>query len=118
MVWILIYFYLLQKKEHVAFLDSAYQGYATGDLDRDAFAARYFLTQGFEFFVAQSFSKNFGLYGERIGAFTVVCANDGIAAKALSQIKLDVRAMYSNPPVHGARIVATILADPALKQEW
>ena len=53
-----------------------------------------------------------------MGAFTAVCANEGIAAKALSQMKLDIRAMYSNPPVHGARIVATVAADPALTQEW
>eukprot|EP00026_Physarum_polycephalum_P008535 Phypoly_transcript_08623.p1 GENE.Phypoly_transcript_08623~~Phypoly_transcript_08623.p1 ORF type:complete len:419 (+),score=88.08 Phypoly_transcript_08623:52-1308(+) len=109
---------IVKRKEHLAFLDSAYQGYATGDLAQDAFAARHFLGLGLEFFVAQSYSKNFGLYGERIGAFTAVCANESIAAKALSQMKLDIRAMYSNPPVHGARIIATVAADPALTQEW
>jgi len=70
------------------------------------------------FFAAQSYSKNFGLYGERIGAFSVVCANNDIAANVLSQIKLDVRPMYSNPPLHGAQIVATVLSDPTLYQEW
>jgi len=110
---------IVRRKEHLAFLDSAYQGYATGDLDKDAYAARLLLSiPGSEFLVAQSYSKNFGLYGERVGALTVVCANESIAAKALSQIKLDVRAMYSNPPIHGARIVATIAADPELTQEW
>jgi len=109
---------LFRKKGHIAFLDSAYQGYATGDLDRDAYAARLFLSRGFEFFTAQSYSKNFGLYGERIGAFSVVCANAEIAANVLSQIKLDVRPMYSNPPLHGAQIVATVFSDPALRQEW
>jgi len=109
---------IIKRKEHLAFLDSAYQGYATGDLDQDAYGARLLMKNGHEFLVAQSYSKNFGLYGERVGALTVVCANEGIAAKALSQMKLDVRAMYSNPPIHGARIVATIAADPALTQEW
>lgn len=109
---------IIKKKGHLAFLDSAYQGYATGDLDKDAFAARHFLQLGLEFFVAQSYSKNFGLYGERIGAFTAVCANESIAARALSQMKLDVRAMYSNPPLHGARIVATVAGDAALYKEW
>lgn len=99
-------------------MDSAYQGYATGDLDKDAYGARLMMSGGLEFFVAQSYSKNFGLYGERVGALTVVCANESVATKALSQMKLDVRAMYSNPPVHGARIIATIAADPALTQEW
>jgi len=109
---------ILKRKQHLAFLDSAYQGYATGDLDRDAYGARLLISQGSEFLVAQSYSKNFGLYGERIGALTVVCADESIATKALSQIKLDVRAMYSNPPLQGARIVATVAADPALTQEW
>jgi len=109
---------LVQRKEHLAFIDGAYQGYATGDLARDAHAARLFLSRGLEFLTAQSYSKNFGLYAERVGAFTVVCANEGIASNALSQIKLDVRPMYSNPPLHGARIVATVLADPALTDEW
>eukprot|EP01111_Echinosteliopsis_oligospora_P002201 TRINITY_DN1321_c0_g1_i1.p1 TRINITY_DN1321_c0_g1~~TRINITY_DN1321_c0_g1_i1.p1 ORF type:complete len:414 (-),score=120.52 TRINITY_DN1321_c0_g1_i1:65-1306(-) len=109
---------LLHKKNHVPFLDCAYQGYATGDLERDGFAGRLFLQRAFEFLVAQSYSKNFGLYGERAGAFSVVCGNDDIAGKALSQIKLDVRPMYSNPPIHGARIVTTVLSDPVLAKEW
>lgn len=109
---------LIQKKHHLAFIDGAYQGYATGDLERDAYAARLFLKRGLEFLTAQSYSKNFGLYAERVGAFTVVCAADGIATNALSQIKLDVRPMYSNPPVHGARIVATVLGDADLTHEW
>jgi len=109
---------LIHKKKHIPFLDCAYQGYATGDLERDGFAGRLFLQRGFEFLVSQSYSKNFGLYGERAGAFSVVCANEDVAAKALSQIKLDVRPMYSNPPIHGARIVTTVLSDPALAQEW
>jgi aspartate/tyrosine/aromatic aminotransferase len=109
---------IVQKKGHLAFLDCAYQGYATGDLERDAYAARLFMNRGLEFFAAQSYSKNFGLYGERIGAFSVVCASAEVASNVLSQIKLDVRPMYSNPPLHGAEIVATVFGDAALYKEW
>jgi len=69
-------------------------------------------------FVASSYSKNFGLYGERVGALTVVSENGEASARALSQIKLSIRASYSNPPTHGAAIVSTILGDPDLRREW
>jgi len=107
-----------KEKSHVPFFDSAYQGFATGDVDGDAFSVRYFVEQGFELFLAQSFAKNFGLYGERIGAFSMVCKNAENAAAVLSQLKLIVRPMYSNPPLHGALLVSTILSDPVLSKEW
>ena len=70
------------------------------------------------FALAQSFAKNFGLYGERVGVLSMVCASDEEASRVLSQLKIIVRAMYSNPPVHGARIVATVLGDAALEAQW
>ena len=77
-----------------------------------------FVTEGHEIIVAQSFAKNFGLYGERVGALHFVCANADEAEKVDSQLKVIIRAMYSNPPLHGARIVNTILSDPKLKGIW
>lgn len=100
------------------FLDSAYQGFATGDLDRDAAVIRLFVDMGIQFVLAQSFAKNMGLYGERAGAFHIVCANKDSAARALSQIKLVIRHAYSNPPLHGARIASKVMNDPKNFQEW
>lgn len=96
----------------------AYQGFASGDVDRDAAAVRHFLKDGHQIVLAQSYAKNMGLYGERAGAFTVVASSKDEAARVLSQIKIIVRPMYSNPPIHGARIVTEILSDPTLKKEW
>ena len=103
---------------HFPFFDMAYQGFASGDTDKDAFALRYFLQQGHQPVLAQSFAKNMGLYGERVGAFSIVCNSAEEKAKVDSQVKILVRPLYSNPPVHGARIASTILNDPALNQQW
>jgi len=100
------------------FFDCAYQGFATGSLDTDAWAVRYFVEQGFEVFCSQSFSKNFGLYNERAGNMSVVLKDPSLLANFQAQITLIVRAMYSNPPSHGVRIVQTVLEDPVLYQEW
>jgi len=107
-----------RERNHLPFFDSAYQGFASGDLDQDAWAIRYFVDQGFEMIAAQSFAKNFGLYNERVGTCSFVCKDSKQAAAVLSQAKLVVRANYSNPPSHGARIAGTILGTPALKAEW
>ncbi|KYQ88176.1 aspartate aminotransferase [Tieghemostelium lacteum] len=109
---------LMKEKRHIPFMDCAYQGYASGDLDRDAYSARLFLNSGFEMFSAQSFSKNFGLYGERTGALTIVTHNEKYIPAMLSQLKMDIRAMYSSPPTHGARLVQTVLSDPQLTKLW
>ncbi|GAM22604.1 hypothetical protein SAMD00019534_057790 [Acytostelium subglobosum LB1] len=109
---------LMAKKRHIPFMDCAYQGYASGDLDNDAFSARLFFERGFELLSAQSYSKNFGLYGERAGALTIVSKKADNIPRMLSQLKMDIRAMYSSPPTHGARLVATILADPELRALW
>jgi len=101
----------------VPFLDLAYQGFAEG-LDADAFAARLFATGTSPVFLSSSFSKSFSLYGERVGALSVVTSSPEEAARVLSQVKRIVRTNYSNPPTHGSQIVATVLANPQLRSLW
>jgi aromatic-amino-acid transaminase len=95
----------------------AYQGFGVG-LVEDGAAVALFVASGLDFFVSTSFSKSFSLYGERVGALSVVCASADDAARVLSQLKVVIRTNYSNPPIHGAQIVATVLADPALRAQW
>lgn len=109
---------VVREKNLFPLFDSAYQGFASGDLDKDAFAVRSFIQQGFELVCCQSFAKNFGLYNERVGNMTLVTNDKAKLPNALSQITLLIRGMYSNPPQHGARIVATALNDETLNQEW
>ncbi|KAL4232392.1 Golgi Transport [Mactra antiquata] len=99
-------------------MDCAYQGFASGNLDTDAWSCRYFKDQGFEFFICQSFSKNFGLYNERVGNLCVVAKDCDAKMKTLSQLELIVRTAWSNPPNHGARIVATVLNSPQAYEQW
>ncbi|KAJ3158907.1 Aspartate aminotransferase, cytoplasmic [Irineochytrium annulatum] len=107
-----------RQKNHFPFFDCAYQGFASGDLDRDALAIRMFVDMGFELFVAQSYSKNFGLYGERTGCLTMVSNTPGIDGRARSQLCRLNRACISNPPSFGARVVDIVLKDPKLYEEW
>ncbi|XP_044742593.1 aspartate aminotransferase, cytoplasmic [Chrysoperla carnea] len=107
-----------EERQLFPFFDSAYQGFASGDVDKDAWAVRYFVSRGFEIFCAQSFAKNFGLYNERVGNLTVVTKDSSNVPQIKSQLTLIVRGCYSNPPNHGARIVATILTNPDLNQKW
>ncbi|RXG53915.1 Aspartate aminotransferase, mitochondrial [Armadillidium vulgare] len=109
---------VIKKKNLLVFFDMAYQGFASGSVDDDAFAVRKFLQDGHKILLAQSFAKNMGLYGERAGAFSVICQDKNEADRVMSQIKILVRPMYSNPPVNGARIVSTILGTPELRKEW
>ncbi|XP_034949996.1 aspartate aminotransferase, mitochondrial isoform X2 [Chelonus insularis] len=109
---------LIKKKNLFPFFDMAYQGFASGDCAKDAMAVRMFIKDGHQIALAQSYAKNMGLYGERIGAFSLVTSNPDEAARAMSQIKIIIRPMFSNPPISGARIVNEILSDPQLKQEW
>ncbi|KAI4376186.1 hypothetical protein MLD38_013976 [Melastoma candidum] len=109
---------VIQEKNHIPFFDVAYQGFASGSLDADASSVRLFAARGMELFVAQSYSKNLGLYAERIGAINVVCSSSDTAVRVKSQLKRLARPMYSNPPVHGARIVANVVGDPVLFSEW
>lgn len=100
------------------FFDCAYQGFVTGNLDKDGAGLRYFLDQGFEMVISQSFAKTMGLYGERTGALHVVCSDKGVAEKVLSQLKIIVRVNYSSPPAHGARIASLILNEVPLRNQW
>jgi aspartate/tyrosine/aromatic aminotransferase len=98
-------------------VDFAYQGFGDG-LTEDAAGLRALAQPGKELLVCSSYSKNFGLYGERVGALTVVAANADAAQRALSQVRISIRTNYSNPPTHGAAIVAAVLSDAALRQQW
>ncbi|CAK4076728.1 unnamed protein product [Aphanomyces euteiches] len=109
---------VMKEKEHVVFFDCAYQGFASGDADRDAAALRQFVEDGHNVVLSQSYAKNFGLYGERVGALSIVCKDAEEAARCESQLKILIRPMYSNPPIHGALLVSTILGDAALKKQW
>jgi aromatic-amino-acid transaminase len=101
----------------VAFLDMAYQGFGHG-IAEDGAVIDQFLAAGIDFFVSTSFSKSFSLYGERVGALSVVCKGSEEAARVLSQLKIVIRTNYSNPPTHGARVVATVLNTPELRRQW
>ncbi|MDR5745559.1 aspartate/tyrosine/aromatic aminotransferase [Caballeronia sp. LZ029] len=107
----------IRQRELLPFIDMAYQGFGAG-LDADAFAIRELVRQNVPAFVANSFSKNFSLYGERCGALSVVCESAESAPRVLGQLTSAVRANYSNPPTHGAMIVANVLTTPALRQSW
>uniref|UniRef100_A0A5B7ADB3 Aspartate aminotransferase n=1 Tax=Davidia involucrata TaxID=16924 RepID=A0A5B7ADB3_DAVIN len=109
---------LMRLKGLLPFFDSAYQGFASGSLDADAQSVRMFVADGGECLVAQSFAKNMGLYGERVGALSIVCKTADVASRVESQLKLVIRPMYSSPPIHGASIVATILKDRNMYNEW
>ncbi|CAL9050435.1 unnamed protein product [Musa banksii] len=109
---------LMRSKGLLPFFDSAYQGFASGNLDADAQSVRMFVADGGECLTAQSYAKNMGLYGERVGALSIVCKSADVATRVESQLKLVIRPMYSNPPIHGASIVATILKDRELYHEW
>jgi aromatic-amino-acid transaminase len=101
----------------VPFLDMAYQGFGQGIAEDGAPVLR-FLDSGLDFLVATSFSKSFSLYGERVGAVSVVCGNADEAARVLSQLKIVVRTNYSNPPSFGAQVVTTVLGSPELRRQW
>lgn len=115
----------------------AYQGFASGDIDKDAYAVRLFLKEGHKICLAQSFAKNMGLYGkfiifdhfvmiyisfsflgERVGAFTIIGETADEAKRVMSQLKILIRPMISNPPIHGARLAHLILTTPDLRQQW
>ena len=109
---------VMRARSLFAVFDNAYQGFATGSLERDAFAIREFVSQGLECMVCQSFSKNLGLYNERAGCLHAVCASAEDARKVGSQLELIIRAMYSNPPDHSARLVELVLGTPELRRLW
>lgn len=102
---------------HFAYLDTAYQGLGNG-LDKDAWAVRHFAEKGVNMLVCQSFSKNMGLYSERVGALHVVCASEAIAANVLDQLRSYTRWEVSSSPAYAAQLVETVLSDETLAQEW
>lgn len=109
---------VVKEKQHFAFFDMAYQGFASGDMDHDAFAVRLFLEDGHKIALSQSFAKNMGLYGERVGTFSIVTGDHDEKKRVESQIKILVRPMYSNPPLNGARIASEILGSKSLNTLW
>lgn len=109
---------IVKEKKLFPFFDMAYQGFASGSTDRDAFGVRHFVSEGHQIALAQSFAKNMGLYGERVGAFSLITADPEERLRVDSQLKIVIRPMYSNPPIHGARIASTILSSPELYSQW
>ena len=109
---------VMKEGNLIPFFDCAYQGFASGNAPQDAFAIRMFIEDGHDLATVQSFSKNFGLYGQRVGALSIVTADAEEAKKVLSQMKMTVRPMYSNPPKHGAQLVKTILSDERLTKDF
>ena len=107
----------IQSKGHVPFLDMAYQGFGDG-IDADASALRAFVASGLSFLVSSSFSKSFSLYGERVGALSIVTQSADEASRVLSQVKRTIRTNYSNPPTHGGAVVAMVLSTPELRATW
>lgn len=106
-----------QARGLVPFLDMAYQGFGDG-ITEDGAVIGQFMAAGLGFFVSTSFSKSFSLYGERVGALSVVCSSAEECARVLSQLKIVIRTNYSNPPTFGAQVVATVLNTPALRAMW
>lgn len=109
---------VMKAKNHFPLFDNAYQGFASGDLHKDAFAIRLFTELGFQMIVTQSYSKTFGLYGERAGAFHLLTDSETTAENCLTQLRIVIRVNYSNPPIHVMRVVSKILACPNLYSKW
>lgn len=108
---------VVREREHVPFLDIAYQGFGDG-IEQDAAAVRLFADSGLNFLVSSSFSKSFSLYGERVGALSIVTNSKEEAGRVLSQAKRVIRTNYSNPPTHGATVVASVLNSAELRAMW
>jgi len=109
---------VIKAKGHLIFFDSAYQGFASGDAEADAKALRRVVDAGFPVLLAQSFAKNFGLYGERCGTLSVVCKDASQRDILMSQLRCVIRPMYSSPPKHGSSIVRTVLSDSELTKQY
>ena len=107
----------IKARSLVAFLDMAYQGFGHGIAEDGAVIGK-FVQSGLNFFVSTSFSKSFSLYGERVGALSVLCSDKEEAGRVLSQLKIAIRTNYSNPPIHGGAVVAAVLNTPELRAQW
>ncbi len=108
---------VVQSRNLTPFLDMAYQGFGHGIAEDGAVVGK-FIAAGLQFFISTSFSKSFSLYGERVGALSVVCTDKAEADRVLSQLKIVIRTNYSNPPTHGGAVVATVLGNPELRALW
>jgi aromatic-amino-acid transaminase len=108
---------VVKARQLTPFLDMAYQGFGYGIAEDGAVIGK-FVAAGLTFFVSTSFSKSFSLYGERVGALSVLCENKEEAARVLSQLKIMIRTNYSNPPTHGGAVVAAVLGNPELRALW
>ena len=108
---------VVKAKQLVPFLDMAYQGFGNGIAEDGAVIGK-FVAAGLDFFVSTSFSKSFSLYGERVGALSVLCSSKEEADRVLSQLKIVIRTNYSNPPIHGGAVVAAVLGSPELRALW
>ncbi len=108
---------IMRQHKLVPFVDMAYQGFADG-IETDRRAVQQFSESGLQFLVSSSFSKSFSLYGERVGALSIVTASKEESSRVLSQVKRLIRTNYSNPPIHGGAIVAAVLASPELRKLW
>jgi len=108
---------VVKAKNLVPFLDMAYQGFGNGIAEDGAVIGK-FVAAGLDFFVSTSFSKSFSLYGERVGALSVLCSSKEEADRVLSQLKIVIRTNYSNPPIHGGAVVAAVLGNPELRALW
>ena len=106
---------VVRNKHHICFFDSAYQGFASGSAEDDAQPFRYAVSQHVPILLAQSFAKNFGLYGERVGTLSIVCGDVEQRESIMSELRCIIRPLYSSPPRHGSSIVKTVLGDPALR---
>ncbi len=106
-----------KARELTPFLDMAYQGFGYG-IEEDGAAVQKFVAAGLSILVSTSFSKSFSLYGERVGALSVLCESKDEAARVLSQLKIVIRTNYSNPPTHGGAVVAAVMADQKLRALW
>ncbi|XP_050408076.1 aspartate aminotransferase, cytoplasmic [Patella vulgata] len=109
---------VLKERKLIPVMDCTYQGFASGDVDEDAYPLRLLASEGVEFLIAQSFSKNFGLYNERLGNLSIITKDSSTIDEMRSQCEMIIRRIWANPPHHGARVVATILNDKSLYQEW
>jgi len=113
---------VMKQRHQLPFFDTAYQGFASGSLSKDGWAIRYFVYQGFELIIAQSYAKNFGLYGERAGCFHFVTSPSpnaqDVVSRVASQLAILQRREISNPPAYGARIASLVLNDPTLFKQW
>lgn len=108
----------IEKKHHFTFFDMAYQGFASGDLEKDNLTLQVWEKRGLEFCVAQSFAKSMGLYGQRVGTFSIVCQNSTEAKQVTSQLATVARNTWSNPPKYGSNLAKTVLSNPEMYNQW